>query len=84
MTKRREEGKGEKKGLQVTPFKVAGAVKIADASPDVHDFKLVKPGGNGGFGECAPELAQDVFPNVSDGIQEGNTSLFFLDGERNK
>ena len=68
----------EKQGLQVSPFEVAGAVEVTGIALDVHDAKFVEPGGNGGLGERPPKLAQDILPNVGDGIQKGNTSLFCL------
>jgi hypothetical protein len=50
-------------------------VEVAGAAFDVHDAQLVEPGGDGGLGERPPELAQDILPNVGNGVQKGNTSL---------
>ena len=69
---------GEEQGFQVSPFEVAGTVEIAGIALDIYDAEFIEPGGNGGLGERPPELAQDILPNVGDGIQKGNTSLFFL------
>ena len=66
----------QKEGLQVAPFKIAGAVELADAALDIHNAQLIKPGGDGSLGERPPELTQDIFPDVGDGVQTGSTSLF--------
>ena len=65
----------QKEGLQIPPFEIAGAVEIAGIALDIHHAELVEPGGNGGFGERPPELAQDILPNVGDGVQK-ETPLF--------
>lgn len=70
----------QKKGFEVSPFEVAGAMQKAYAASDVHNGELVKPGGNSRFGKRAPKLAQDIFPDVGNRIQKGNTSLFYLNG----
>ena len=66
----------QKQGFQIAPLEIAGAVEIAGIAPDVHNAQFVEPGGDGGFGERPPELAQDILPNVGDGVQTGSTSLF--------
>lgn len=55
---------GQKQGLQIAPFKIAGTVKIAGIPPDVHDAQLVEPGGQGGLGE-RPRSWRRTFSQMS-------------------
>ena len=68
---------GQEEGLNVTPLEIVGTVEEAGAASNVHNGELVKPGGNGGFGERSIQLAEDILPNVGDRIQK-NTSLLSI------
>ena len=61
---------GKKEGFNIALLEFVGTVEEAGIPPDIDDGQLIEPGRDGRFRKSAPELAEDVLPDIGDGIQQ--------------